>query len=64
MGFVGRGIRCQRQERLLHLVAFPCGLLLAGAFVGAMRRLPELWGSVAGLLVMSLVALVVGPKDG
>jgi hypothetical protein len=38
--------------------------MMAGALVGLKRRLPELWGAVGGLLAMSLVALVVGPKDG
>lgn len=40
------------------------GLTLAGTVVGMIRRLPGCVGTVLGGVCLSVVAIIVGPKDG
>jgi hypothetical protein len=48
----------------LSLSVYTIGFSIAGAIVGAVRKFPEVVGLAAGSLTLSVVAVIVGPKDG
>src|SRR5262249_26041437 len=48
----------------LSLAVYTIGFSIVGAIVGAVRRFPEMVGFAAGLVTLTLLAVIVGPKDG
>ena len=43
---------------------FTIGFVITGAAVGAVGRSPELVGLAVGFVILSVLAVIVGPKDG
>jgi hypothetical protein len=48
----------------LSLVVYTIGFATTGTVVGAVGRFPELTGLSAGFLILAVLAVIVGPKDG
>jgi hypothetical protein len=48
----------------LSLAVYATGFAVTGGVVGAVGRFPELVGLSAGFLALTVLAVIVGPKDG
>lgn len=48
----------------LSLFIYTGAFTLTGAVVGAIQRLPGLIGPTVGTVIFSVLAIIIGPKDG
>jgi hypothetical protein len=48
----------------LSFIVYAIGFTVTGALIGARQQRPELTGLEAGLAILFILALIVGPKDG
>ena len=53
-----------RNAQHVHLLCFTFGFMATGLIAVAVRRLPILVGLAAGALVMGIMAVIIGPRDG
>lgn len=49
---------------LLSFIVYSSGFTLTGVLVGFFEKVPPATGALLGLVILSVMAVIVGPKDG